>query len=96
MYLNQDVEGEIPDKDTKKQKQLFWQQHEDFPTHVPLPAMFFFCFSEKNQQTFRARSQVDGVCELLGMAWKVLKMTELITWLPQLLESLYLGCLGCW
>jgi len=31
---------------------------------------------------------VDGVCELLGMAWKVLKMTEFITWVPQLLESL--------
>eukprot|EP00435_Cladocopium_sp_Y103_P036527 s331_g9.t1 len=31
---------------------------------------------------------VDGVCELLGMAWKVLKMTEFITWVPHLLESL--------
>ena len=69
------------------------QQHDDFPTDVPISAMFFF--QEQAASRSGENSQVDGVCELLGMAWKVLKMTEFITWVPQLLESLCLGCLGC-
>jgi hypothetical protein len=52
-------------------------------------------FQEQAASRSGENSQVDGVCELLGMAWKVLKMTEFITWVPQLLESLCLGCLGC-
>ena len=55
-----------------------------------------FClFQEQAASRSGQKSQVDGVCELLGVAWKVLKMTELITWVPQLLESLCLGCLRC-
>jgi len=31
---------------------------------------------------------VDGACELLGMAWQLLKMAKVVTRVPQVLRSL--------
>lgn len=42
----------------------------------------------KHLETTFTSSEVDGACELLGMAWQLLKMAKVVTRVPQVLRSL--------